>query len=548
MTSTLVIILLAAAPAQALRSPSDTQKYEIVDTVNRANYAVDEGKNADYGEAARLKRALEEEMGLLDGSGKLRRLPTEEDLKKISGGWFGKDRRAEYNIAATRVAAYQEQSYLLRDEAIQKTKRYYGIDFKTESGTIVSGKPSQIGRSITLNPRFSQAPINTGLEDDVLPALVAWESGRVLIRPTAFQSKKYSEFDPGYLAFVIHHEGTHVALALTPNVDLRSEPAVERAMRVHDLKDEQVYQLSRARWEDEFLQAAAFDYLKTQWQFLIDQGYDPYEAPTAFSSLNISSAKEAEIRSHVARDLQRFAQARDRQREDPSFDPIEAMRTEAESEFVRNMSPTELQALMSAHAKAIELEKNKKARTFNSRLVGIDYEAARCGFDTLADDPAKARFGFAQVDNHSYWFHFQGPTTLEEARIYFLLANACTWTRDNLCNDALGELNANWVDVRKRERLDLTPAAAISSEQRGCMARLLDLQPPLREADVLETVRNYWAEIANRRDAQEEAELRRRRQSEPHPAPVPSRSVASGDSDCFWSSDLGMWICRVRPK
>lgn len=541
--------LLSTLVASALShtAPEPRQRYEIENLYGLARHAADEEFNKDYRLALQYKREFEREMGIpLGPDGEPARKPTPAELRRLDR-WFSSERSAQYAQASEVVSAWRKQSEDFYNQAVAKDLQYYSLEPypAQKRGRWVSGPTEHLGKQIEFAPKFSREvmpdePLNPEAAFRAKPSLFRFSDGAVLIRPTAFRS-------PAYLAWLLDHERMHVGLVLTPGFDLRNDAAIERLIRLDALRREEQFGLPAATWEEEFLQTAAFDLLKDEWQAQIDQGFDPYKDSERFRALELSEAKKLKLVTDVGFDMQVLTHVA-KNMEDES-NRLWHLRAYAHSQFVKRMTDTELLGAVRGWSKALELKAAAKRDDLRYVLAGFDFEAEQCGFRSFGHGTGEKRTGFVPSDGTWLTHHHKGPTTLEAAKVNFLLARACIDGEDGLvtpCNNALGIINQRWPDPKFKAAFDLEVPLS-RSVQAQCLEYMRYLEPPVGLDDFARYVDSYWQQVHYRWRVEEEARREGRPVPDTRPDP-PARGGGDSGGGCFWSDKLGMWICPVRPR
>lgn len=141
MTIVLGLLIMLGGTAQAHPVTATIEQqveimfyaWEAKQSLDPALYAPGQFRTA-YGKALNQKEELEKLMGLRDDQGNLLKgkspVPTEEDLKKISGGWkWWKDRRQEYAEAAKLVQETEARAERNYQKALDLAVLYYNLSF-----------------------------------------------------------------------------------------------------------------------------------------------------------------------------------------------------------------------------------------------------------------------------------------------------------------------------------------------------------------------------------------------------------------------------------
>lgn len=219
--------------AQPQRASIEDQA-RIITFIEQARRAVDDYRDqfghstTNYGKALDKKIELEIKMGIShNDDGTPLREPTEDDLKMISGGWFGHDSRVDYNQA---VRTCQEAAETEREnyaKAMDIAMRAYNIspEQKDMGSPVVNGPPWDLKKgTLYWSPRFSKKPDvfdsgepKTASEDR--PAFIRDSDGSIIIRDAAFVDF-YKHPDPGQFASILYHEKLHVDEYSDPSKDL----------------------------------------------------------------------------------------------------------------------------------------------------------------------------------------------------------------------------------------------------------------------------------------------------------------------------------------
>jgi hypothetical protein len=188
----------------------------------------------------------------------------------------------EYLLVMKDWSAYQEKKTQLAKKAIEETLKVYGIDPPLVSGPILSGAPCHkladgtpdpayfecyIGKEATWNPVFSEN-IPKGRWGETLP------DGHVVIGADAFDY-------PGRLAYTLYHEGVHFQDSLTPDKDLRNDPAIELDhRREHQGRLKETFGLRDKDVEAFDLKMEGLQRNAKLWDTAIKMGHDPYKRET----------------------------------------------------------------------------------------------------------------------------------------------------------------------------------------------------------------------------------------------------------------------------
>lgn len=528
----LAAFLLFPTDVVALNATSAAQRYEILAHINAANFETDIDFNEDYKRAYETRARLLAEIGVpLDRDRRPTREPTPKELKKLSGGWLGKDQRPEYDKAVRDLAESKASQDHLRQEAIRLAVEHYGIHLKRDAGTIVSGPPEALGKAIAWDPTYISDPPTKHSAEDV-PAYLGVD-GKVVVRPTAFKS-------PEYLAWLLDHESMHVADHMSPGRDLRSEPAVERRIRLEALALENKFELDIEAWEQQFLLAAGQDVLIPLWRSLMDSGYDPYENASAFASLTISEERKEKVYKDVQSDLTLFSLATWIESLDPAVDSLEYIKARARSDFVKSMNGEELRGALNGWNRAREVNMQRHKRAAELAAAGLEFEAKQCGFHLIGSG-AKTT-GFQLIADPSYRFDFDPAMDIGAAKAAFLIARACidgseAGTVRQLCNDALGIVNQRSQDSQFWAR-----AAVRHSGSQGFQQECLKwdgANVPLAAVEFAAGINDYWRRVE---DYVRESQRAPAQGSRPVPAPDAGRPDREGSrpglpDDCIYRGE-----------
>lgn len=564
------ILALRPLSASALKKATIEEQAQIITYIEEAREVVipDAKKNPRYGEALKRKMDFEVRMGLRekDTYKPLREsmIPTENDLKKISGGWqVWKDKRGEY---AKTVEAYNEALEKSRESygrAIEWTLYAYNIRPKDEwkQGHIVNGPPWNRGKWIEWKPVFSDRPEEDEKDDPKKafkdkPAFIRGEDKAVIIRDAAFLNRD-GKPDPGYLASVLYHERVHVTDALTPldEMDLKNEPRREWELRWLVLSDQDAFELTMRDWVGELKGLAAENdranlWSDAMWSDAIRVGKDPYnqgDRRLTFNKLELSKERLDEIGREVEKDMEAFGKAADQMDQAGEARALETLKAEAKSQFVRQMHDSDLTELIKGFKKTRELE-NRKAQKDQEVLVAqAVIEIKRCGFETpwgfeFGEKKGLSGFKIASVGGlFPYDYRFTRAANIDAIKVRLFLARTCIAATsyygdlDDLeCNEGLDIINQNWSSSEFQALTEME----VGSPQKECLSVLrADLKVPMDQrsfkaaaAKISEESRRKREEIwdeAQRQREREERE-RRRRQSEEERRNRPERLEGEG--------------------
>lgn len=288
-----VILFLfpGSGSAVTLRQPSKTELEPLVNKINKIELLAN-GARQDL----KTIQITEIQIGLRDKEGNWLRPPEpphSSDTQAARDRYLGKlklyaeaQKQAQanfkklhgaqmdaYAMATKRYQRAQEDVHQFRQEAIRLAQTAYGIAPRLLSGAIKSGSPSvkspdyldsYIGQTASWSPahRGSMQKGRWGLTDP---------DGHVSIGPDAFEYV-------GKLGLALYHEAQHFERLLTPNQDMRNEPAEEVRVREAEKKHlKSVFELEPKDIEDHEKMLVEMQKRAKIWDTQIRQGLDPYK-------------------------------------------------------------------------------------------------------------------------------------------------------------------------------------------------------------------------------------------------------------------------------
>lgn len=450
------------------------QQAEIIMHIEKARHATDltedahgNRRNSSYYNAAMNKRDLERAMGIpFDAQGNPLRQPTEKDLNKISGGWFGRDRRGDYAQAAREFQAARQKSLDEFDRALELTVSYYNIKPLPQfvSGTVVNGPPWERGKYLAWSPKFSDKPQpdesglgEAGYRDAKKnrPAFIR-EDGQVILRDEAFFDNS-GRPSPGALASLVYHEHRHVVDSLTPeswSKDLRNIPATEMYHRLAELTKQEIFELPAYDWKQNLKNLAWQNELATKWQNAIAVGKDPYnldDRQRIFDQLSIPAERTAEIDRQVENDLVLMAAA-----DSGDVAAFERLKAQAQSDFWNYISDDSMKRLVGGWKRAREVDALRNQRERELSAQQMKHEILRCGFEPRYSG-AGVLYGFrhsgagmgASFTTPRY-APLEETLSMDQLKVSILLLRAC-WSAmrgeaiPGSCNEGLDVSNRFWT-------------------------------------------------------------------------------------------------------
>lgn len=536
MKTAILIAFLFGVPADAASyRPTPAQEEEIKNHVRQGRAAAKALNEApDILAAKKLKRQLEAEMRLpVDSNGDATRAPTEAELQGLNGFWRRNRSRDYIGAAKTVNDTLRARDYNL-NRAAELAGSYFRIRPSRAAGKIrFNADPPILGSSW----EWGQMRFHDGSGPDVPKNADAWissTSGIVNLLESAYSS-------PAMLAFNIAHEALHYQLALADKEYGMVQSEEEVWINSKALRHVSDFGLSTDEVRFIFRNTACQYVIAFVERRRINDGESPKPPHSGFGlGLNVEGMSET-LRAADA-DLAAFDRAAT---EGISDEALEAIRSGARSEFVRDMTRSDLLEMAIAWRSARENDAAQPGR--EARLLREQQEeearirsrqimeaAAACGFKVLPDGDFYSPGGSLRV-------YYRGE--VDRARGALLLIDSCQREgrpEAGPCNDAIGVVTARWLEPKFKDSMMVWntnwPAIDAASALGQCLYDLHQTWTPRGDfADLKSAIERN---LARRLAARPKPPAPPREPREPRdPAPPPR-----GDRGCYWTND-GREIC-----